>query len=163
MERLSGKVAIVTGAGRGLGKAIAELFAAEGAKVAVLSQTPANVEGTVASIVAAGGEAVGFVCDVSDLNAIDAAVAGVIERFGGVDILVNNAHDTVGATSTVMDLKNEHLARQFATGPYAVLRFMQACQPHMVKRGGGRIINMASGTGMRSTAGYAPYAAAKEA
>jgi NAD(P)-dependent dehydrogenase (short-subunit alcohol dehydrogenase family) len=129
----------------------------------VLSQTPANVESTVAGIVAAGGEAAGFVCDVGNPDSIDKAVADVVNKYGGVDILINNAHDTVGLTSTVMELKTDKLAKQFATGPYAILRFMQACQPFMVARGGGRIVNMASGAGVRGAPNYAPYAMAKEA
>lgn len=163
MGRLAGKVAIVTGAGRGLGKAIAELFAREGARVAVVSQTAANVDQTVASITDEGGEAKGFICDVAAANSIDATVAQVIAHFGGVDILVNNAHDTIGLTSRVIALTPEKLERQFATGPYAILRFMQQCQPSMVARGGGRIVNMASGAGITGAQNYAPYAMAKEA
>ena len=163
MNRLAGKIAIITGAGRGLGKAIAKLFAAEGASIAVLSRTPENVESTVAEITSAGGVAVGFTCDVSDLKAIDAAVNDIVARFGGVDILVNNAHDTVNLTNKIMDITQEQLDSQMKTGPYAALRFMQACQPHMKARGGGRIINMASGAGISGAITYGPYAMSKEA
>lgn len=163
MKRLSGKVAIVTGAGRGLGKAISEVFAAEGAQVAVLSRTPENVESTVAGIVAAGGEAAGFACDVSRREEIERAVQGVVEHFGGVDILVNNAHDTVGGTNKVMDITPEQLDRQFCSGPFAALYLMQACQPHMLARGGGRIVNIASGAGVNGAITYGAYAMSKEA
>ena len=163
MQRLSDKVAIVTGAGRGLGKAIAELFAAEGAQVAVLSRTPANVEATVAGIRAAGGEAAGFPCDVTQREAIDGAVRRVVEHFGAVDILVNNAHDTVGVTNEVMDITPEQLALQFSSGPFAALSFMQACQPQMLARGAGRIVNIASGAGVNGARNYGAYAMAKEA
>ena len=79
MGRLNGKIAIVTGAGRGIGRATAKLFAAEGAKVAVLSLTPANVEAVVLNIEAAGGTALGVPCDVSDAEQIKAAVDKVGE------------------------------------------------------------------------------------
>jgi NAD(P)-dependent dehydrogenase (short-subunit alcohol dehydrogenase family) len=163
MKRLSGKVAIVTGAGRGLGKAISEVFAAEGAQVAVLSRTRGNVESTVADIVAAGGQAAGFTCDVSNREEIDSAVKRVVEHFGGIDILVNNAHDTTGVTNHVLDITTELLDRQFASGPFAALYFMQACQPHMLARGGGRVVNMASGAGVNGATNYGAYAMSKEA
>jgi NAD(P)-dependent dehydrogenase (short-subunit alcohol dehydrogenase family) len=163
MKRLAGKVAIVTGAGRGLGKAISEVFAAEGAQVAVLSRTRGNVESTVADIVAAGGQAAGFTCDVSNREEIDSAVKRVVEHFGGIDILVNNAHDTTGVTNHVLDITTEQLDRQFASGPFAALYFMQACQPHMLARGGGRVVNMASGAGVNGATNYGAYAMSKEA
>jgi 3-oxoacyl-[acyl-carrier protein] reductase len=91
MKRLEGKVAIVTGAGRGIGRATAKLLATEGAKVAVLSLTPANVDAVVADIKAAGGTALGIAIDVSDANAIKPAIDTVVAAWGGIDILVNNA------------------------------------------------------------------------
>jgi NAD(P)-dependent dehydrogenase (short-subunit alcohol dehydrogenase family) len=163
MGKLTGKIAIVTGAGRGIGAAIAELFAKEGAQVAVLSYTQKNIDRTVASIKNAGGDAIGIACDIFDLEAIDNAVAAVIKHYGGVDILINNAHDTMDVTSSVMGITAEHLSRQFQSGPVSVLQFMRACQPVMVERGGGRIVNMASGAGINGAENYAPYSMAKEA
>lgn len=162
MGRLEGKVALVTGAGRGIGRATAKLFAAEGAKVAVLSFTQANIDKVVGEIEAAGGTAFGVACDVGDADQIKAAVARVAERFSGLDILVNNAFEFSSAMSSVNDLAVEQLYRQFDTGPVAHLRFMQACYPHLEKQGG-RIINFASSVGIKGSAGLAPYAMAKEA
>lgn len=162
MDRLTGKVAIVTGAGRGIGRAVARRFAAEGASVAVLSYTTANVERTVAEIVEAGGTALGLSCDVGDAAQIEDCVARVVERFGAIDILVNNAFEFSSALSTVMELDVAKLQRQFDTGPIACLRFMQACHPHLQGRDG-RVINFASSVGLQGTAGFAPYAMAKEA
>lgn len=83
MGRLDRKVAIVTGAGRGIGRATAKLFAAEGAKVAVLSLTPANVDAVVTDIEAAGGTALGVVCDISNPDQIKVAVDKVVAPYGG--------------------------------------------------------------------------------
>jgi 3-oxoacyl-[acyl-carrier protein] reductase len=135
MGRLNGKVAIVTGAGRGIGRAIAKLFAAEGAKVAVLSLTPANVDVVVADI----------------------------EAVGGIDILVNNAFDPSVVLSSVIDLSVEQLQRNFDMGPIAYLRMMQACYPHLKASGNGRVINFASAAGILALLPYAPYGMAKEA
>jgi 3-oxoacyl-[acyl-carrier protein] reductase len=127
MGRLNGKIAIVTGAGRGIGRATAKLLAAEGAKVAVLSLTPANVEAVVSDIEAAGGTALGVPCDVSDAEQIKAAVDKVVEAYGGIDILVNNASDTSAPFSSIIDLSVEQLQRNFDVGPTVYLRTMQAC------------------------------------
>jgi len=162
MTRLSGKVALVTGAGRGIGREIAELFAVEGASVAVVSRTAENVEAVVASIRQAGGNAEGFVCDIGSLDQVERCVEAVIGRFGEVNVLVNNAHDTRGISARVVDVTPDQVATQMA-GTLAALRFMQLCQPGMVVRGEGRIINMGSAAGVAGVAFYSPYAMAKEA
>src|SRR5205085_9896200 len=98
---------------------------AEGAKVAVLSLTPANVDRTVSELEAAGGVAIGVVCDISNPDQITSAVERVVAAFGQIDILVNNAFDPSTVMSSVVDLSVEQLRRQFDTGPIACLRMMQ--------------------------------------
>ena len=163
MSRLNGKVAIVTGAGRGIGRATAQLFAAQGAKVAVVSRTAANVERVVADIQAAGGTALGVVCDLSDVAQVSAAVQDVVATYGGIDILVNNAFDPSVVFSSVLDLPVEQLQRNFDMGPIAYLRTMQACYPYLKASGAGRVINFGSLAGIIGLQGYAPYNIAKEA
>jgi len=163
MNRLNGKVAIVTGAGRGIGRSTAKLFAAEGAKVAVLSLTPANVDAVVAEIEAAGGTALGIVCDISDGDQVKAAIDKVVAAYGGIDILVNNAFDPSVPNSSINDLSVEQLQRNFETGPIAYLRTMQGCYPHLKMSGEGRVINFGSMAGVLGLTGYGPYNMAKEA
>ncbi len=163
MGRLNGKIAIIAGAGRGIGRATAKLFAAEGAKVAVLSLTPANIDAVVNDIEATGGTAIGVQCDLSDGEQINAAVQKVVATWGGIDILVNNAFDTSVVHSSVIELSVEKLQRNFDLGPIAYLRMMQAAYPHLKASGEGRIINLGSTAGLLGMVGYAPYGMAKEA
>ncbi len=147
MKRLEGKVALIAGAGRGIGRAAAKHLAAEGAKVAVLSLTPANIAAVVADIEAAGGTAIGVVCDVSDANRIKTAVESVAAAFGGIDVLVNAAFDPSVALSSVNELTVEQLQRNFDMGPIAYLRIMQAAHPYLKSSGAGRVINLGSAAG----------------
>ncbi|WP_263287340.1 SDR family NAD(P)-dependent oxidoreductase [Pseudomonas sp. GL-B-16] len=163
MSRLNGKVAIVTGAGRGIGRATAKLFEEEGAKVAVVSRTAENVAGVVAEIQAAGGIAFGVVCDIADPDQIKSAVEKVVAEYGRIDILVNNAFDPSAVFSSVLELSAEQLQRNLEMGPIAYLRTMQACYPHLKASGEGRVINFASLAGVIGLQGYAPYNMAKEA
>ena len=163
MTRLSGKVAIIVGAGRGIGRATARLFAMQGAKVAVVSRTAENVDQVVADIQAAGGAALGIVCDIADPDQITAAVDKVMTAYGRIDILVNNAFDPSVVFSSVVELSAEQLQRNFEMGPIAYLRTMQACYPHLKASGEGRVINFASLAGVVGMQGYAPYNMAKEA
>lgn len=163
MGKLQGKVAFITGAGRGLGRSIARRFAEEGARVAVTSFTEANAMRVAGEIMEAGGTAFGLACDVSDEAQIQAAIERTVKEYGRLDVLVNNAYDIASSLSSVLDLSVEMLDRQLATGPVACLRTMQAAYPHLKESGEGRVINFASSVGVLGLAGSAPYVMAKEA
>ena len=162
MGQLDGKVAIVTGAGRGIGRGIAKLFAAEGAKVAAISRGRGALDATVAEIKAAGGTAIAITCDVTSKAAIDAAIAKTIETFGTIHVLVNNAHDRNGQQKPFLETTEAHFQQQFATGLFSTVHFMQGCYPYL-KANRGKVVNFASGAGVLGAFGFTPYAAAKEA
>lgn len=159
-KRMSGKVALVTGAGQGVGQGIALALAAEGARVAVAGRTLAKVEATCRDIEARGGSALAVECDVKRLDSLESCVKTVVERLGGLNILVNNAQEVpLGRLDQISD---DTFEAGWQSGPLATLRLMKLCYPYL--KGDGSIINMASAAGKRWDAtGYGCYGAVKEA
>ena len=153
---LTGKVVIITGASRGVGKQAALDFAKRGAKVVAAARTvdpdetlPGTLGETLAQIEAMGGEAIAVATDLASEADLKALVAAAVERFGGVDILVNNAAATTGDIwgKAFLDLTREEWLYQFAVNTHAPFTLTQLCVPIMESRGGGRIINLSTGSG----------------
>lgn len=160
MGILEGKVALITGAGQGVGRGIALAMAREGASIAVVDRNGETAADTVGLIESLGGNALYRICDVSNSDEVNACVASIVEDLGTVDILVNNAVDArVGIP--LQDLDDEQFLISFGSGPFASFWFMRACFPHL--RDGGRVINLRSGTENQSMVGYGAYVAAKAA
>ena len=165
MGILDGKVAIVTGASKGIGKGEAFALAKEGAKVAVLARTydgPEGVVQTAKEIEALGASALPIRCDVRDIGEINRAVDAVVAEWGAVDILVNNAQ-IIYTSHPIEDWTEEEMRLTWESGLLGSWAFMVACLPHMKNQGGGRIINTVSSTGHGTTGGYIGYACTKEA
>ena len=158
---LEGKVAIVTGASRGIGAVIATELAAQGAKVAInYNQSAAAAEEVVATIKANGGEAIAFQADVSDFAAATALVAATKEAFGQIDILVNNAGTT--RDTLLMRMNEDDWDTVIDTNLKSVFNCCKAVMRPMIRgRRGGRIINISSVVGLMGQAGQANYAASK--
>jgi 2-hydroxycyclohexanecarboxyl-CoA dehydrogenase len=160
MTRLDGKVAIVTGAGQGVGRGIALALAAEGARVVVAGRTLDKVERVAKEIAERGGSALPVRCDVMVRANVDALVATTVGEYGTLDILVNNAQSSSqGRLETITEADIE---RNLGSGPIATLWCMQACLPHLKQRGG-TIINLGSSTAVQGDPGFGAYAMAKEA
>ena len=160
MGVLDDKVALVTGAGQGVGRGIALALAKEGAAIAVAERNEEAAAQTVALIEQVGGRALYRGCDVRSSSAVNGCVASVVEAYGTVDVLVNNAVDaSVGIP--LQDVDDEEFLISFTSGPFASFWFMRACFPYL--RDGGRIINLRSGTENQSMVGYGAYVSAKAA
>ena len=157
---LDGKTALVTGASRGIGRAIALRLAAEGASVAInYAGNTAKAEETKAAIEAVGGKAALFQADVSDSAQVERMVAAVTEAFGTIDILVNNAGIT--RDGLLMRMKEEDFDAVLDTNLKGIFHVTKAVSKLMMKKRAGRIVNMASVVGIMGNAGQTNYAAAK--
>jgi NAD(P)-dependent dehydrogenase (short-subunit alcohol dehydrogenase family) len=160
VELLDDRVAIVTGAGRGVGRGVALALANEGAKVAVLGRTLSKCEAVVAEIEERGGQAVAVLCDVEHRDQVEASVAQTVERWSRIDILVNNAQTLV--YKTVRRFTEEDMESMWQSGPMATFRFQQACFPHL-RESRGAVVNMGSGSSILPHPLMSGYAMAKEA
>ena len=159
---IAGKVAIVTGAGSGMGRATAALFADEGAKLAVLDVDQAALDLVEREIAGAGYPVRGWALDVADAEAISRVVPAIAEHFGGIDILVNNAG--IGAGGPVDATEYEaKWQRAFDVLVTAHVRMIRAALPYLRQAEGGRIVNIASTEGLGATKYASPYTAAKTA
>ena len=161
MGALDERVAIVTGAGQGVGMGAARALAAAGARVVLASRTLSKVEALAKQARAAGQEALSLACDVTRAEDITRCVEKTLDHYGRIDALVNAADDQ--RLAPYMEITEDDLMAGYRTGVLASVRFTQQCVPHMEAVGGGAIVNVASGAGMLATAGLGPYAAGKEA
>jgi NAD(P)-dependent dehydrogenase (short-subunit alcohol dehydrogenase family) len=170
MGALEGRIAVITGAGRGIGRSIAEQYALEGAHVAVASRTGATVDEVVASITDQGGSALGIVVDVGDKAQINSMIERTVDHFGGLDVLVNNAQSfgteaaPTGASAivSVEDVAEDEWEWVHRTGVLASLRAMQAAFPHLKASSSGRVINFGSRRGVMCNPDSLAYNCNKE-
>ncbi|MCB9957420.1 MAG: L-iditol 2-dehydrogenase [Rhodospirillaceae bacterium] len=157
--RLDGKAAIITGAARGIGRAFAEAYVREGARVAIAD---INADGAAVTAAEIGDRAIAVPLDVTQQASIDAAVATVEERFGGIDILINNA--ALFDLAPIVEITRASYDKLFSVNVAGSLFMLQAVARSMIRRGhGGKIINMASQAGRRGEALVAVYCATKAA
>jgi len=159
MGKLDGKAALITGAARGIGRAFAERYVHEGARVAIADINLGSAEASAAAI---GSGAVAIEIDVTNQTSIDRAVAETEDRLGGIDILINNA--ALFDLAPIVEITRNSFDRLFAINVAGTLFTLQAVAKRMIARGkGGKIINMASQAGRRGEALVAVYCATKAA
>ena len=158
MGQFDGKIAIVTGASRGIGRAIAERLASGGATVVCVARGT-NADATVAAITAAGGKAVAHGADVTDAAAVEQLIKGTLDAHGRLDILVSNAG--ISRDQLMLRMKREDWDQVIATNLTATFTLCQSALKPMIKQRAGRIIAISSVVGQMGNAGQANYAASK--
>jgi NAD(P)-dependent dehydrogenase (short-subunit alcohol dehydrogenase family) len=162
MFDLTGKVALVTGGSRGIGRAVAIALAGAGAQVVINGRDPATLDAVREEIESAGGSAIVLPADVTDRDAVRAMVGAALETIGSLDIVVNNAGGTAFMLPLV-DLRFEGWAKVMRLNADSVVHVCQAVAPHLLERGSGSVINVASVGALGGTPALSPYGAAKAA
>jgi 3-oxoacyl-[acyl-carrier protein] reductase len=157
--RLKDKVAIITGSAQGIGYATAEVFAAQGAKVAIVDVNAELAQKSAATLAAGGAGAFGMACDVTKYDQVEAVVKAVVEKWGKIDILVNNAGIT--RDNLMMRMSEMDWDLVLDVNLKGAFNFTKACVRPMMKAHYGRIVNIASVIGQEGNAGQANYAASK--
>lgn len=159
---LTGKVALITGASRGIGKAIAEAYAAAGAKVVLASRKQEGLDAVAKIIRDSGGEALPIAAHTGSDEAVQAVVAQATEAYGGIDIVVNNAATNPHFGGMLL-AEESHWDKIFDVNVKGYFRVVKACVPSMKARGGGKVINMASIAGLKPQAMMGVYCVSKAA
>jgi dehydrogenase/reductase SDR family protein 4 len=157
---LKGKVALVTGGGRGIGKAITKKFAEAGATVVIASRKMDNLKATADEFAKLGGKIVPMECHVGRADQLEALVASIEKQLGPVDILVNNSATNIGQ-GPALDVTDDMVAKMVEVNILAALRLIRLTVPKMIERGGGSIINIASIAGLRPQPGGLLYSFTK--
>lgn len=157
---MSGAIAIVTGGGSGIGRAIAETFARAGARIAVSDLRAEAAQSVADGIIASGGEAIGIACDVTSEADCQALVRTAAEHFGKVTVLVNNAG---GGGPKPFDMPMAEFIHAYELNVFSTFRLSQLCAPLMEKAGGGAILNVSSMAGENTNARMASYGSSKAA
>jgi dihydroanticapsin dehydrogenase len=160
-DRVLGRVAIVTGAASGIGEASAIRLAEEGASVICADLNAEGAAQTAASIVAAGGTAIGYTIDISDSDQCDAIVAKAVDTYGAIDILVNNAG--VNLPGVFHEITNATIEKTLSVNVMGAMYLTRAALPHMLKNSRGSIVNMSSVNGLVSEPFLSVYSASKGA
>jgi NAD(P)-dependent dehydrogenase (short-subunit alcohol dehydrogenase family) len=170
MDRVKGKIALITGAGTGVGRACMKLFASEGAKVVGVSRTQSNLDETLAQVKAAGGEGVVVAADLSTAEGAQKAVDATLKAYGRIDILVNCAgvgyswmEKSPGSMNAIDATTPEKWAEVMAINLDSVFHMCRLVIPQMKKQGSGAIVNVTSISGLQGLAGAHTYTAAKGA
>lgn len=159
---LKDKVVLITGSTGGIGKSLAKAFAAEGAKIALTSRTQAKLDALIAELDVADDHVAGFIVDVSAEDQVKAAVEGTIERFGALDVLVNNSGDN-GDYKPIAELTRDDFLKVYDINVFGVMYSMKYAIPQMRKQGKGAIVNITSEGEFVGAAGMAPYCSSKHA
>lgn len=161
MSNLSGKIAIVTGGGRGLGKAVALLLAKEGVHIGITGRNEANLKSTVDEIKALGVNAAYAIFNVDEEAAVIKGVNQLVSDLGGLDILINNAG--IGNFGAIDQMPSAEWEQVIKTNLFGVYYTAKAAYPHLKNRGAGDVVNVASTAGLKAGGGMSAYAASKAA